>query len=98
MITKIVLKIKIINNIKNDNIRIVTEFNSSRHSLFFPGHVTASGHIEPDSSGHMRPVLETAYPFSPTPHRSCRRALDTFSIDIIKFNIVYVACKVSNYI
>jgi hypothetical protein len=70
----------------------------SRHGPFFPCHVTASGHIEPGSLVHMRPGCETAYPFSPPPHHSCRRALDTVSIDTISFNIDYVACQVGNYI
>ncbi len=65
-------------------------------ALFFPCHLTASGHIEPGSSGHMRPGHEMAYPFSPTPHHSCRKALDTVSIDTISFNIVYVAYQVGN--
>jgi hypothetical protein len=70
----------------------------SRHGPFFPRQVTASGHIEPGSSGHMRPGRETAYPFSPPPHRSCCRALNTVSVDTIYFNIVYVACQVGSYI
>ncbi len=73
-------------------------FNPSRHGPFFPCHVTASGHIEPGSSGHMRPGYETAYPFYPPPHCSFRRALNTVSIDTISFNIVYIACQVGNYI
>ncbi len=66
--------------------------NLSCHGPFFPCHLTASGHIKPGSSGHMRPGRETPYPSSPIPHRSCRRVLDTFSIDMISFNIVYFAC------
>ncbi len=57
---------------------------------FFQCHLTASGHIEPGSSGHMRPGREIAYPSSPPPHRNCCRALDTVSIDTISFNIVYI--------
>jgi hypothetical protein len=41
--------------------------NPSCHGPFFPRHVTASGHIEPGSSGHMRPGRDMAYPFSPPP-------------------------------
>ncbi len=67
-------------------------FNPSSHSPSFPHHLTASGRIEPGSSGHMWPDRETAYPFSHPPHRSCRRALDTVSVDTISFNIVFVAC------
>jgi hypothetical protein len=66
--------------------------------LFFPRHLTASGHIEPGSSGHMRPGGEMAYPSSPSPHHICCRALDTFSIDIISFNYVYVARQVGNWL
>jgi hypothetical protein len=43
-------------------------FNPSSHGSFFPRHDTASGHIEPGISGHMRPGRVTAYPFSPPPH------------------------------
>jgi hypothetical protein len=74
------------------------DLNPSRQGPFFPCHVTASGHIEPGSSGYMRPGREKAYPFSPPPHGSCCRALDTVSIDTLSFNIVYFACQVGNYI
>ncbi len=43
-------------------------FNPSSHGPFFPRHDTASGHIEPGISGHMRPDHVTSYPFSPPPH------------------------------
>jgi hypothetical protein len=69
-------------------------FKPSSHRPFFPRYLTALGHIETDSSGHMRPGRETAYPFSLPSHHSCCRALDTVSIDIISFNIVYFACQV----
>jgi hypothetical protein len=71
-------------------------FNPSNHSPFFPCRLTASGRIEPGSSGHMWPGRETEYPFSPPPHRSCRRALNMVSIVTISFNIVSVACQVGN--
>jgi hypothetical protein len=65
-------------------------------TAIFTHHLTASGHIEPGSSGSMRPGRATAYPSSPTPHHSCCRALDTLFIDIISFNIVCVAWQVGN--
>jgi hypothetical protein len=74
----------------------VLVFNPSSYGPFFLCHLMASGHIEPGSWGHMRPGHETAYPSSP-PHRSCHRALDTVSIDMISFNILFVACQVGNY-
>jgi hypothetical protein len=42
----------------------------------------------------MRPGCEIAYPFSLPSHHSCCRALDTVSIVMISFNIVYFACQV----
>ncbi len=42
-------------------------FNPSSYGPFYPRRLTASGCIEPGSSGHMWPGRETAYPFSPPP-------------------------------
>ncbi len=69
-------------------------FNPSSHRHFFPHHLTSLGHIETDSSGHMRPGCEMAYRFSLPSHHNCCRALDTVFIDMISFNIVYFACQV----
>jgi hypothetical protein len=70
--------------------------NPSSHGPFFPRHLTPSGRIEPGSSGHMWPGPWDGVPLLPSPHHSCRRALNTVSIDTISFNIVYVAYKVGN--
>ncbi len=90
---------QIVNSLSLHRAKLKRRFNPSSHSPFFPHHATASGHIEPGSLGHMRPGYEKAASSSLLPpHRSCRRALDTVSIDTISFNIVYVACQVVNKI
>jgi hypothetical protein len=43
----------------------------------------------------MRPGHKTVYPFSPYPHHSCRRTLDTVSIYTISFNIVMLPAKLA---
>ncbi len=66
-------------------------------TALFPRHVTASGHIEPGSAGHMRLGREMGYP-STLPPTVLVAGLDKVSIDTISFNIVYVACQVGNYL
>jgi hypothetical protein len=83
---------------KYENFQRPNVLNPSSHGPCFPHHVTASGHIEPGISGHIRPGHETVYPFSPPPPPQFLQGPQNSLYDMISFNIAYVACQVVNYI